>query len=56
MDSVREKGFFQVLDNEVPAVLHPSEKYLMIYTDTKKDEKNEAQKKLAEELFLSFQK
>ena len=56
LDSVREKGFFQVLDNEVPAVLHPSEKYLMIYTDTKKDEKNEAQKKLAEELFLSFQK
>lgn len=56
LDSVREKGSFEVLDNEVPAVLHPSEKYLMIYTDTKNDEKNEAQKKLAEELFLSFQK
>lgn len=56
LDSVREKGSFEVLGNEMAAILHPSEKYLMIYTDAKNDEKNEAQKKLAEELFLSFQK
>ncbi len=54
LESVKEKGSFELLDNEVPATLHPSEEYLMIYTDTKKDEKNEAQKQWAEELFLSF--
>lgn len=54
LDSVKEKGFFELLGNTVPATLHPSGKYLMIYTDAKEDEKNEAQKKWAEELFLSF--
>ncbi len=55
--SVREKGFFEMLDNEVPAVLHPSEKYMMIYTDAnaEKDEENKTQKDWATELFLSFQ-
>lgn len=55
LSSVREKGFFEVLGNEVPATLHPNGNYLMIYTDTKDDEKNEAQKQWAKELFLSFQ-
>ena len=55
LSSVKEKGFFEVLGNEVRATIHPGGKYLMIYTDTKKDEKNEAQKQWAEELFLSFQ-
>lgn len=54
LDSVKEKGFFELLGNTVPATLHPSGKYLMIYTDAKEDEKNKAQKKWAEELFLSF--
>ncbi len=55
--SVQEKGFFEILDNEVQAVLHPSEKYLMIYTDSnaEKEEENKAQKEWAQELFLSFQ-
>ncbi len=57
VSSVRENGFFQMLDEEVQAVLHPSGKYLMIYTDSnaeKKDE-NKEQKAWAEELFLGFQ-
>ena len=55
LDSTREKGFFEVLGNEVRATLHPNGKYLMIYTDKKDNEKNEAQKQWATELFLSFQ-
>ena len=55
LSSVKEKGFFEVLGNEVRATLHPNGKYLMIYTDGKQDETNEAQKQWAEELFRSFQ-
>ena len=55
LSSTKEKGFFVVLGNKVPALLHPNGKYLMIYTDSKKDEKNEAQKQWAEDLFRSFQ-
>jgi len=56
ISSVKEKGFFEVLGNEVPAVLHPSGKYVMVYTDAKaeKDENSAAQKDWATELFLSF--
>lgn len=56
LDSVKTKGFFEVLGNEVPAVLHPSGEYLMVYTDAnaEKNEKNASQKEWAEELFLSF--
>ncbi len=59
--SVREKGFFVILGNEVKAILHPSKKYLMIYTDAKAEKDGEAsdnaaQKRWAEELFLGFRK
>ena len=54
LSSTKEKGFFEVLGNEVPATIHPGGKYLMIYTDPKDNEKNEAQKQWAKELFLSF--
>ncbi len=57
ISSVKEKGYFEILDNEVQAVLHPSEKYLMIYTDSNadKEEENKTQKEWTQELFLSFQ-
>lgn len=57
LSSVREKGFFEVLGNQVPATLHPSGKYLMIYTDgnAEKNEENAAQKAWAEELFLDYE-
>ena len=32
LDSVREKGSFTMLDNEVPATLNSDGKYLLIYT------------------------
>lgn len=52
LDSVKEKGEFTVLDNEVPAVLNG--KYLMIYTDESKKEESTAQKERVEQLFLDF--
>lgn len=56
VSSVKEKGFFEVLGNEVKATLHPSGKYLMIYNDEKaeKNDLNKAQKDWATELFLDF--
>lgn len=52
LDSVKEKGKFTVLDNEVPAVLNG--KYMMIYTDASKKEENTAQKERVEQLFKDF--
>lgn len=61
ISSVREKGYFEILGNEVQAILHPSEKYLMIYTDPNAEKDGEAsdnaaQRRWAEELFLGFHK
>lgn len=52
LGSVEEKGSFTVLDKEVPAVLNG--KYLMVYTDGSKDEKNTAQRERVENLFQDF--
>ena len=54
LDSVREKGSFTMLDNEVPATLNSDGKYLLIYTDTSTDATNVAQKERVTELFTSF--
>ena len=53
LDSVREKGSFTMLDNEVPATLNSDGKYLLIYTDTSTDATNVAQKERVTELFTS---
>lgn len=50
--SVKEKGSFTVLGNEAPAVLNG--KYLMVYTDTDKDEANTAHSDEVLKLFNSF--
>lgn len=50
--SVKEKGFFTVLGNEAPAVLNG--KYLMVYTDTDKDETNTAHRDEVLTLFNGF--
>lgn len=57
ISSVKEKGYFEFLGNDIRATLHPSGKYLMIYTDVnaEKNEESKAQKEWAQELFLSFQ-
>lgn len=52
LDSVKEKGFFTLLGNDAPATLQG--KYMMIYTDTDKDEVNTAQKEKVEQLFMGF--
>ena len=54
LDSVREKGSFTMLDNEVPAVLNSDGKYLLIYTDAGTDAVNTAQKERVTGLFTSF--
>lgn len=54
LGSVQEKGSFTILGNEVPAVLNG--KYLMIYTDTDKDEANTAQREQVLKLFQEFKK
>lgn len=54
LGSVQEKGIFTILGNEVPAVLNG--KYLMIYTDTDKDEANTAQREQVLKLFQEFKK
>ncbi len=53
LSSVKEKGFFTILGNEVPAVLNGD--FLMIYTDPDKDEANAAQAEKVEALFKDFQ-
>ena len=52
ISSVREKGFFSLLGNDVPATLEG--KYLMIYTDGDSDEVNTAQKEKVLNLFQDF--
>ena len=54
LDSVKEKGTFPMLDKEVEAVLSDSGKYMMIYTDTGKNQINAQQKERVEALFKSF--
>lgn len=54
LGSVQEQGRFTILGNEVPAVLNG--KYLMIYSDTDRDEANTAQKEQVEKLFQEFKK
>lgn len=54
LGDVKEKGFFTLLDKEIPAVLSDSGKYLMIYTDSSTSEENTAQKERVLELFQGF--
>lgn len=52
--SVQEKGYFTVLGNDAPAVLNS--KFMMIYTDSDKDDVNTARKDEVEKLFMDFAK
>ena len=54
LDSVRNNGTFKVLDKDVEAQLSSSGKYMMIYTDTKDDDANIAQKQKAEKLVNEY--
>lgn len=55
VSSVKEKGFFDILDNQVPAVLSADGKYMMVYNDPRKTvESNRQQEEWVQELFLSF--
>ncbi len=52
LDSVKEKGFFTLLGNDVPATL--SGKYMMIYTDASNDQLNTEKRDEVVDLFVSF--
>lgn len=52
LDSVKEKGFFTLLGNDVPASLNG--RYMMIYTDASNDELNTTKRDEVLELFNSF--
>lgn len=52
--SVTEKGSFTVLGNEAPAVMNG--KYMMVYTDTDKDEANTTHSEEVQKLFMDFKK
>ena len=52
VNSVKEKGYFTVLGNDAPAYLNG--KYMMIYTDSDKDEVNTARKEEIEKVFSNF--
>lgn len=54
VSSVKEKGFFTMLDNEVPAVLSDNGRYMMIYTDAGDDEVSTTQKETVLQLFKGF--
>lgn len=54
LNGVKNDGNFKFLDSEIPAVISDNGKYLLIYTDSSKDEANIAQKAKAEEMFKSF--
>jgi predicted small lipoprotein YifL len=56
IDSVKKNGKFTILNQEVPAVLSDSEKYLMIYTDKATEQKNVAHKTESEKTFKLFKK
>lgn len=52
LDSTKEKGFFTLLGNDVPATL--SGKYMMIYTDASKEQVNTEKRDQVVDLFAAF--
>ena len=54
ISSVEEKGFFVLLDKEIPATLNQKETLMMIYTDTSTNQENLSQKERVTQLFLDF--
>lgn len=54
LTSVKEKGFFVLLDKEIPATLNQKENLMMIYTDTSDNEQNVSQKERVLQLFQDF--
>ncbi len=52
LNSTKEKGSFPLLGNDVPATL--SGKYMLIYTDTSKEQANTEKRDETVDLFVSF--
>ena len=52
LNSTKEKGSFPLLGNDVPATL--SGKYMLIYTDTSKEQANTEKRDETVDLFASF--
>jgi hypothetical protein len=54
LEEVKSKGKIEVLDKEIDAMLSDNGKYLMIYADSSKDDKNAGLRSKIEELFKGF--
>lgn len=54
LDSVKQNGSFSIMNQQVPAELSDSGKYLMIYKDTATGEQNQAHQKDVSALFKAF--
>lgn len=56
IDSVRDNGTFQLLDNTIPAQLSANGRYMLIYTDEKseKEDANKAHKEHVVKCFETF--
>lgn len=56
IDGVKSGGQFELMDQQIPAVLSDSGKYLMIYKDTVSADGNKARAEQAKTLFRQFKK
>lgn len=54
LDSIKEKGFFVILDEEIKAVISNNGKYIMIYTDNSNRENKEERENTVKQGFESF--
>lgn len=54
LDSIKENGYYTMLDTEVPAEISENGKYIMIYTFEDSTDKLKEQKERAIELFKDF--
>lgn len=55
-ESARSAGRFALMDQQIPAVLSDSGKYLMIYKDTVTSDQNKTRTEQAKKLFAEFKK
>ena len=54
LDSAKSKGKIKVLEKEIDVIISDSGKYLMVYSDKSKEEKNKTLRENTETLFKGF--
>lgn len=56
LESIRADGGFTLMDQQIPAILSDSGKYVMIYKDTVTNDENKAHAEQVKKLFTEFKK